>query len=221
MRATRLVGYLLAILLVPAVATAGPIPFLVGIESQAQPDANGGAGHFSIVNPLNLPGETSPPDGPLTLVKLRLTPRAPADPGWEIGTARPVVGVTPFSIGMTFTDGFSGDVGTLSVTGSARSEWVHEAEGPFQLTGAWINFDPVPEGIVLGVNRYDVFTSGASGIEGDLAATVTFLADLHSPPVPLPPPNGGIDTPEPGTLALAGLGLLSASGLAVRRLRRS
>jgi hypothetical protein len=224
MRVARAVGLVVGFILAPAFATAGPIPFLVGLSSQALPDGNGGAGHFSIVEPADRPTAVNPGDSPLTLTKLRLTPRAPADPGWQQGTARPVVGVTPFSLGLTFTDVESGAVGSLEVTGSARSEWLHEAEGPFTLTGAWINFDPVTDGLVLGVNRYEIFTTGASGTEGDLAGFVTFLANPSAgPPEPQPPPptppQGGTATPEPGTLALAGLGLATAAGYGVRRRR--
>lgn len=209
MRELRVFLSAVGLLVLPAAAAAGPIWFSVRTESSATPDANGGAGNLTITSGqqgrIGLdPGVNSSAD----IADLTLSPRAPAHPDWEFGESHTFAGDTRYSISIELTDEASGESGTVHVTGSAHSDWLWRYDGRVTPDIAWLGYDvPQHQTLTLGANRYTVTTTDDSSPLGDdahgsISLSVTSL-------------NA---TPEPGSLALGGLGL-AVAGIARRRWR--
>ena len=224
----------------PAQTFAGPLLFHARDEDAANPGSHGGAGNFTIVNTIPIPGQYDPGIDPsLVFTTLKLTPKFPA--GSPAGAT--AWDTTPFWVAVTPTDTASGQTGTAKLTGTAYSEYATPAGGTPVLTKEYIAFDGTgTQTLTLGGNNYTFQGTGAQWLTGssastDLVGTValtvlpagsgagssgsnpTTPTEQPTPPVvpPAPMPVPTADTPEPGTLVLAGMGLLPAANFLRRR----
>jgi hypothetical protein len=196
-----------ALFALSASADAGPIWFKYRIE--AETTSEGGAGEF-VVNHRSPGGgwvdKAARPSAELASLWLRPIPPG-HDPDWQPGISNIVRHTTAFEIDITLTDRASGLRGEATFTGSAGSQWMHRWDGLYRGEGTWISFEgSQSQELTLGQHVYTIEASQAfDPRDAEVRASISVSGSV-------------IPNPEPGTLALGGIGLVAA-GLA-RRWRR-
>jgi hypothetical protein len=208
MRVFRLLLAVVGLVVLSTSATAGPIWFSYRLEHQSTP-ANGGGGEFAIHHPE--PGhdwveKVAKPSVDLANLWLRPTPPAD-DPAWQPGISNFVSSSTRFAVRVALTDRASGVSGEVTVTGTAGSDWIHRWDGLYRGDGTWIQFDGSQRhDLSLGGHIFTVqATEAVNPSDGEVWASISVNVS-HT-----------FHNPEPGTLVLGGIGLLSAAGLKFRR----
>lgn len=109
---------------------------------------------------------------------------------------------TTFLVDLTITDSASGQSGTVSLTGSAGASTWETFPTPALFS---LSMNPDQSDLVLGSNRYRVAALGGLPDELDEPAAASFRITATA------------DTPEPGTLLLAAVGLSGVGFGWVRR----
>ena len=218
MRRARFVCVIATLVGGPAAVVADPPPndpwyYSVWLD-HATPGPHGGAGdlrHEVVAAGPDWykPGTHPRPD----FVSVWLRPITPAHPHWEPGTSVLVADDTRFAVNVMFTDTATGASDTITVTGTARSEWMKRWDGRVDPEQARVTFDPGTWTATVGGTTFAITTrdehtprydpgQGNGRITGGLQLTATPVT---------------AQTPEPGTLALAAVGLLPVVGLYRRR----
>jgi hypothetical protein len=202
MTVRRLLLALTALFALPAAGSAGPIEFSFTASGKSHPD----------------PGAYSPGE-----LAFSLTPQGevslPAEGGSvELGAVEfwsslfPVANDTytayaNFDVSVTVTDRETGESGKLMLYGTALDDWTYRS-----WDGRWLN---IYHRLELG----DIFagnTASTSTVIGDTRYTLSVRPEADNQ-VAVYELSATIANPEPGTFALAALGL---APLALRRLRR-
>jgi hypothetical protein len=191
-------------------AVAGPVWVTYRLDSYANPSPQGAAGdgrfdqHFS--GRLAVGAESQ-------LTEFRFLPLAPTPPGVVPADAKAPFefdGVTRFAVKVQLTDDASGESGVVRLTGTATSSWMRAPDGKVFAESASFMFDAFPGELTLGSHRYEVHAAGGSSVGGE-AVQAYVSVGLDTP--------GAAPSPEPGTLALAGVGVAGIAVAAARRRR--
>jgi hypothetical protein len=200
---------LVALAVTPRVVHAGPIAYRI-TPGPVVVDP----GHRHLSQRLQLlfdsPREFSFEDtaSPFPAVPLYRLDPAPVTPPDSLDRVRLMDGqnqaidLASFRLSLEFTDLASGQSSTINYVGTVGSNWIQNRQGKWILLEdyAVVNQSSVP--LTLGGNSYTTSLLQRSPRESDLVVALA------------PSP-----TPEPGTLALAGTGLLIAVGVIRRRKR--
>jgi hypothetical protein len=189
-------------------AAAGPVWVTYRLDSYANPSPQGGGGagrfdqHFS--GRLAVGAETR-------LTEYRFLPLAPTPPGGIPTEAKAPFefdGVTRFAVKVQLTADASGESGVVRLSGTATSKWLREPDGKVFAESASFMFDAFPGELTLGSHRFEVHAAGGSSVGGE-AVQAYVSVGLDTP--------GAAPSPEPGTLALAGVGVAGVVAVARRR----
>jgi hypothetical protein len=188
-----------------ASATAGPIWIHYQVDSTANPApvAGGGYGNFELHNAGQLSA-----DAPGLMARFNFLPSAPLPPSdWTPPGGGTFDGVTRFTVNVQVTDDASGESGTIHLIGSATSPWARTSAD--LVPGATFVFDGDSlQTLTLGGHTFDVSAAGASDPNGgNVRAYVSISLEG----------SNVLQSPEPCTLLLAGVGLVGAIGLKARR----
>jgi hypothetical protein len=202
MRLRNLTFALFALLAVPAGALAGPIDFRYTATHRPYPfpgPYSPGELHFS----LTPEGNVSRPAGgsvELGAVELGLSPGPVAPTSYTA--------YSDFDVSVTVIDAVTGQSGVLTLTDTAVDWWDYRA-----WDGRWLNtYHHLAFGDVFADN-----TDSTSAVIGHTRYTLSVRPENDNQ-VGVYTLSATVANPEPGTLALAALGLVP---LGLRRLRRS
>ncbi len=198
-RALRPAALVAAALAFAPAASAGPLEFRLQSHTHLDDSHPVWAGAFVGGLPLDQSFAVDPSVG-VTLQLAHFSPSyvRPADPDWQPMTSSVFAGELDLRAEVTITDEASGQSGTVTFGGLVWEEWAHRWDGTWNYTHGMSGFDD--QTLMLGGTRY---TLNATIREGDRLATLDITA--------------GPAVPEPGTLALAAVGLGPVGLRLVRR----
>ncbi len=205
MRAFRLCVCLLGLAFGTGRASAGPIWFTFRTDGSV---TQNGAGDISF-NPVNSgPIVLDPKTNPgliLGFVQFGGTTPLSVQPGTG-GASTPEFRQSRFALNVQITDTTSSQVGVARFTGVAGIGSTRTPTGSMEWDLFSISFDQSSEQLMLGGNTYNVTATGA---HGDTPSGVTGTIGVNA--------GTSAQSPEPGTLALAGIGIAALVGFAIRR----
>jgi hypothetical protein len=193
---------LLGVVAVGGPAVADPIWLTFRVDGYTtRTDAGGVSVQTTLPGPFALDARTNPS---AVLATVRLGGKPTLDPGISDGSMPDVAGTSRFILNLHFGDGGPADVGVVRVAGWAENHWGRTFAGDPILDGTTIGFDTNSWDLTVGGRKVQVTATGATGSpDDDVAGTLS---------VRMP---SSLQTPEPGTLVMAGLGV--AAAVALRR----
>jgi hypothetical protein len=195
----------LGVVAVAGPAAADPIWFTYRIDGNTtRTDAGDVSVQAVYTGPVSLDARANPS---AVLATVRLGGKPTLDPGIVDGMTPDVVGQSRFALKLQITDTATREVGVVRLTGWVDARWVRTMADETLIDGTTIGFDSGLQDVTVGGRTLHVVATGAAGAsDADVFGTLSVRVD--SP----------LATPEPGTLALAGIGLAGAVGIR-RRVR--
>ncbi|HEY2785127.1 MAG TPA: PEP-CTERM sorting domain-containing protein [Fimbriiglobus sp.] len=202
MRPYRLLFGLLVAAVGGGQASADPIWFTYRVDGYT---TQSDAGDFTIQavssGPVSLDTGTNPS---LVLATVRLGTRTTNNPAVSDGSGPDML--SRFSVKLQVTDATTGEVGVVRLTGWADFRSNRNDGGDATLDGTTIGFDSDKEDLTVGSRTYAILATGDHGPNSDDVTGTLSIRVVTA-----------VQTPEPGTLVLAGLGLASIAGKRFRR----
>jgi len=196
---------LFGIVAVSGPAAAGPLWFTYRVDGSTTQDTAGPL-RFDAVQPG--PVSLDQPPGPtVRLVTVRLGGVPPTDPSNPLGDVPDDLGRSRFALKLQITDTATNAVGVARLTGWVDAHWTRGLDDTVLWDGVTLGFDTTSQTVVIGGRTVRVYTAGGAGLTADDAVGVVSMS--------LNP------APEPGTLALAGIGIAGLIGAGRRRVRPS
>jgi hypothetical protein len=189
-------------------AAAGPVWVQYRFDAYTIPATTGEAGINAFAQ--HRAGQVAV-DGEVSLAAFRFSPLRPVPPDSAGDGPLSFDTVTRFALKVALTDMASGEMGVVRMTGAATHNWFQTEDGRFQGEAGTIMFDGGGRAeFLLGGHEFDVLAEGKIPTEpGAMQASVRIR--VHDPAV--------LESPEPGTLVLAGVGVAASGGYFARRRR--